>query len=225
MKILFGSNFFSLVGLVLLCGAILLFFFGNIFSENRDENDTKSSTTCDEQSVRINSNCIPTRQIEEDVLSSLKRLDRRLTEKALTSEEIDLHIGPVFDKYMSRHNSYGAVVAFYQAIIVKTQNHTESDLRLLLNIMYYHDNHGDTIYAEFSEGLRDNVITFISDSPDTVIRVAKDKNQLNRELIPNAYYQFIDPFAYDSNSGEINDKRFTIKHEELMKILKQEKLL
>ena len=198
---------------------------GNSYSESIDENVTKSSTICDDQSVRIVSNCILTQLIEDDVLSSLKQLDGKFTEKALTSEEVALHIGLVFDKYMSRHNSYGAVVAFYQAIIVKTHNRTESDLRLLLNIMYYHDNYGDAIYAEFSEGLRDSVILFVRDNPDTVIRVAKDRNQLNRKLIPNAYYQFIDPFAYDLNSGEINDKRFTIKHEELMKILKEEKLL
>ncbi len=151
-------------------------------------------------------------------------MEQVLGAKALSNEEIKIHISPIFNKYMNTQNSYWAVVAFDQSIIKKIKGKKESDLRLLLNIMHYHDNYGDVTYAEFSEGLSDYIIPFIEDKTDIVIKVVKDNDQLNRELISSAFNQFIDVFKTDSKTGEIVDSRFKLQHQVLMNILKRENL-
>jgi len=218
--------FFGFKGLLifgLLCGLLTFVFSLTSHSPKETQNHTRS-IQCEEGYINIKQNCVDKQTVYNDILENLERMDQILGAKSLSNEEIKIHIGPVFNKYMNTQNSYWAAVAFDQSIINKIKEKKESDLRMLLNIMYYHDKYGKVTYAEFSEGLRDYIIPFIEDKTDIVIKVAKDKEQLNRELISNAFYQFIDIFETDSKTGEIIDGRFKVKHQELMDILKRENL-
>lgn len=212
---------FIFVVLIIFCGLILVFLSYN--SRTNHKVDT-ASITCKDNFIRINQDCIAKRQIHDDILAYFKKIETQSKINAWSKEDIETYIGPIFNKYISLKNSYEAVIAFDHSVGTKVQAHNEWDLRLLLNIMHYHDHHGEAVYAEFSEGLRDYIIPFIEFKTDIVIKVTKDKNQLNRKMISSAFYQFIDPFSIDSNSGEITDSRFNPKHQKLMKILKHEDL-
>ena len=217
------SFFKALLVFGLLCG-FLIFVFSFINYTQKKPRSSTSALKCEEGYIKIKQDCVDEQKVYNDILENLETIEQTQGAKALSNEEIKIHIGPVFDKYMNTQNSYLAAVAFDQSIIKKIEGKKESDLRLLLNIMHYHDNYGDTTYAEFSEGLRDYIIPFIEEKTTMVIKVVKDNDQLNRELISNAFYQFIDVFKTDSKTGEIVDSRFKLKHRNLMIILEQENL-
>jgi hypothetical protein len=128
-------------------------------------------------------------------------------------------LAPIFNKYVSEHNSYQAVVVFAQAVTLKVQDGGEWNLRLILNLMHYHDHHGDSAYAGLSEQMRDNIIPFIQSEPEVVVRVVEDSDQLNRKAILSAFYQYVDQFPSSKLQEHLNPAQ-----QKLMNILKSKNI-
>ena len=202
----------------------LLVLFALCFGCSQETEPTQpvpsSKLLCQEGTLKFNTACVPIDTIQSAMENDFLKLDGFKEDRALTEEEIRDRIGPVFDKYITGNNSEAIRPMFEREVSKRTKALDARSLRLLLDIMYYHDNFSRTVYASFSEGMRDMIIPFIEEKPALVTTMVKDEAQMNRKLISNAFYQFIDPFAFDQKTGRIIDDRFTPEHKELMAILK-----
>jgi len=178
---------------------------------------------CTNNLLFFNGQCVESKHIELEAVSDLKEIDRLPENRAMTDEEVKQVIGPIFTKYMLDCPSYEVHHIFSNAILKRAGIRDERGLRILLDMRYYQDKYSNVVFAEISEGWRDEVIFFIEEDTDLVIKVANDKNQLNRKVIDSAFIQFIDVFSVDQTTGEITDNRFGAKHKELMQIIEKQR--
>ena len=202
----------------------LLVLFALCFGCSQETEPTQpvpsSKLSCQEGTLKFDTACVPMDTIRSAMENDFIKLDGFKEDRALTEEEIRDRIGPVFDKYVAKSNSETIRLMFEREVFKRTKTLDVRGLRLLLDIRYYHDNFSHTVYASFSEGMRDMIIPFIEKKPALVITIVKDEAQMNRKIISNAFYQFIDQFAIDQKTGRIIDDRFTAEDKELMVILK-----
>ena len=223
-----ASSFFQIITSSFLNRSVvfrmgLLVLFALCFGCSQETEPTQpvppSKLSCQEGTLKFGIACVPMDTIQSTLVNDVMKLVS-FEDRALTEEEIRDRIGPVFDKYVAKSNSETIRLMFEREVFKRTKTLDARSLRLLLDIRYYHDNFSHTVYASFSEGMRDMIIPFIEKKPALVITIVKDEAQMNRKIISNAFYQFIDQFAIDQKTGRIIDDRFTAEDKELMVILK-----
>ncbi len=176
---------------------------------------------CTNSLIFFNGRCVESKHIEEEAVFDIRELDRPPENRAMTDKEVKEVIGPIFTKYLLDCPSYQVHHIFDSTIHKRAMKRDERGLRILLDMGYYQDNYSNVVFAEISEGWRDAVAFFIEEDTDLVIKIANDKNQLNKKMIHSAYIQFVDQFSVDQTTGEITDLRFGAKHKELMQIIKR----
>jgi len=155
----------------------------------------KAISPCLNSQIFFYGQCVEAKHIEHEAVSDLKELDRLPENRAMTDEEVQEVIGPIFTKYLLDYPSYQVHHIFSDAIYKRAGKRDERGLRILLDMGYYQDKYSHVVFAEISEGWRDEVIYFIEKDTDLVIKVANDKNQLNKKVIHSAFIQFIDAFS------------------------------
>jgi len=185
-------------------------------------NDT-NIPQCPNSLIFFDGQCVESKHIEREAVSDLEELDRLPDNRAMTDEEVQEFIGPIFTKYLLDCPSYQVHHIFGDAILKRAGKRDERGLRILLDMRYYQDKYSNVVFAEISEGWRDEVIFFIEEDTDLVIKVASDQNQLNKKVIDSAFIQFVDVFSVDQTTGEITDKRLGAKHKELMQLIEKQR--
>ena len=223
-----ASSFFQFITSAFLNRSVLfrlglLVLFALCFGCSQETEPTQpvppSKLSCQEGTLKFGTACVPRDTIQSALVNDVMKLVS-FEDRALTEEEIRDRIGPVFEKYVAKSNSETIRSMFEREVFKRTKTLDPRGLRLLLDIRYYHDNFSGTVYASFSEGMRDMVIPFIEEKPALVVTIVKDEAQMNRKLISDALYQFMDQFATDPKTGRITDDRFTAEYKELMALLK-----
>ncbi len=186
--------------------------------------DVKKPPSCPGDLLFYKGECVKKEKIEGEVKSDFIEIDKLPADRGVPAKKIKEVIGPVFKKFMLSKQSWKVQNLFDNEVRKRAKRRDERGLRLLLNVKYYHDHFSPVACAEISEGWRDSIAFYIEEKPDLVIKVASDKKQLHRKVIEDAFHQFADQFSVDRATGEITDKRFTLKQKALMQVIKRENL-
>ncbi len=206
----------------MLCAVVLLVSFGYSKDEASKTVTTSMKPKCKDGQLYFSERCFQPTEIQGIVSSDFAAmLDGEANVNARSEQQVKETVGILFDKYMTDSLNYEIYTLFSKEIHKRSNDMSEKGLRLLLDVSYYHDHFSNIAFAEISEGWRDGVIPYIKKETKLVVSVFQDKNQLNRQLIFDAFYQFVDPFGVDAE-GNINDERFSDKHKKLQLLFNQE---
>ncbi len=160
---------------------------------------------------KFNDVCLNEIVIDQNILSGLEKLSSlQHRGRALTSKEIKSEIGPIFGKY--KDNLHSLIELMLSA-------KDESALRLLLDILHYHDKYETTIYAELSEGLNGMIEGYFTDSDDILINVLKDAKQENRKAIAEYFQVYLGMIDTDLDSPKADNSKQRVRLKELNKLI------
>ena len=147
-------------------------------------------------------------------------MDTKYGSRALTPNQIKTSCRPIYEDFYRSYGKIHDVKVFYASVLLRASRRDTRGLRLLLDLTFYSNKYRGVIDAELLEGLRDFIVPFIEKDPDVVMTVLKDPNQVERNRIESAFYQFVDQFSWGQDIEEIADERFTKKHKTLYRYIR-----